>query len=296
MTVVIVEDERMATIVSPDAVVEQLASGCQWTEGPVVLPETGDVLFSDIPNNRICRWSPGSGFAVFREDAEFTNGHTLDLEERVISCSHGNRRIERTERDGSVTPLVAHYQGRRLNSPNDVVVKSDGTIWFTDPPYGIASDHEGHKAESEIGVNNVYRFDVDSGLLTAVTDVVEEPNGLAFSPDEATLYVSDTSAALREDGTGNHHIMAFDVVDGRGLDNPRVFAVIDPGLSDGFRVTRSGVLLTSAADGIHVYGPDGTRWGKVLVPEVVSNCAFGAGHVLYITASTSLYRVQLNES
>ena len=170
------------------------------------------VLCSDIPNNRIMGWSAAGGFSAYRTGVEFTNGHTLDLEGRLVSCSHGNRRIERTEHDGSIVTVVDRYQGRRLNSPNDLVVKSDGTIWFSDPPYGIASDWEGHKADREMRHCYVFRFDPADGSLVAVTDVIEEPNGLAFSPDESLLYVSDTSAAFREDGTGNHHIMCFDVI------------------------------------------------------------------------------------
>jgi gluconolactonase len=287
-------DDRVLEIVAGDARVEQVATGCEWTEGPVWLPE-GAVLFSDIPNNRICRWSEDNGLTVFRDNAEFTNGHMLDLDGRLVSCSHGHRRIERTEPDGTVTSLVTHYQGRRLNSPNDLVIKSDGTIWFTDPPYGIASDREGHAAESEIGCNYVFRLEPDTGALTAVTDTVDEPNGLAFSPDESILYVADTSAALRQDGGGNHHIMAFDVVANRALDNPRVFAVVEPGLADGFRVMADGTVLTSAGDGVHVLAPSGELLGKIRVPEVVSNCCLGGpdGHTLFITASTSLYRIEL---
>jgi gluconolactonase len=288
-----IDDPQLTELVDPEAAVELLASGCTWTEGPVYLPGEDAVLFSDIPNNRICRWSASDGFTVWRGDAEYTNGHTLDPEGRLLSCSHGLRRLERTEHDGSVTELVGSYQGRRLNSPNDLVVAADGAIWFTDPPYGILSDWEGHAAESEIGDHYVFRFDPATGAMVAVTDVVVDPNGLAFSPDESRLYVSDTSVARHSDG--NHHIMVFDVIAGLALANPRVFAVIEPGLADGFRVTSSGWVLTSAGDGIHVYDPDGVRLGRIPVPEVVSNCCFGGpdGHTLFITATTSLYRVRL---
>ena len=192
--------------------------------------------------------------------------------------------------------VVSHYQGRRLNSPNDVVVKRDGSIWFTDPPYGIVSDHEGHQADSELGDCYVFRFDPATGALRIVSDGIEEPNGLAFSPDETVLYVSDTSAALRKDGSGNHHIVAFDVLGGQDLANPRVFADIHPGLADGFRVDVHGFLYTSSADSVQVYAPDGTRIGRIAVPEKVGNLVFGgdAGDELFICASSSLYRIRLN--
>jgi hypothetical protein len=184
--------------------------------------------------------------------------------------------------------VVDRYQGRRLNSPNDVVVKRDGSIWFTDPPYGILSDREGHRADSELGDCYVFRFDPASGALRIVSDWLEEPNGLAFSPDERVLYVSDTSAALRSDGGGHHHIVAFDVVGGQDLANPRVFAVVDPGLADGLRVDVHGFVYTSSADSVQVYHPDGTRIGRIPVPEKVGNLVFGgaAGNELFICAST----------
>jgi gluconolactonase len=192
--------------------------------------------------------------------------------------------------------LVTHYQGRRLNSPNDVVVKRDGTIWFTDPPYGIVSNHEGHQAESELGDNYVFRLDPSSGALDVVSTFVEEPNGLAFSPDESVLYVSDTSAALRTDGGGHHHIVAFDVIAGRTLANPRIFAVVSPGLSDGFRIDTRGWLYTSSTDSVQVYHPDGARLAAIPVPEKVGNLTFGGAQrdELYICATTSLYRIRLN--
>ena len=170
--------------------------------------------------NRVLRWDPDGRVSVFLADAEFENGHTLDHDGSIVACSHGHRRVERLGLDGTLTPIVDRYQGRRFNSPNDVVVKSDGTIWFSDPPYGITSDREGHQADSEIGDCLVFRFDPRTGELDAVTDWVDEPNGLAFSPDETVLYVSDTSAASHDDGGGNHHIAAFDVVDGRAPREP----------------------------------------------------------------------------
>ena len=192
--------------------------------------------------------------------------------------------------------VVSHYQGRRFNSPNDIVVKRDGSLWFTDPPYGIVSDYEGHKAQSELGRCYVFRFDPASASLRIVSDFLEEPNGLAFSPDESVLYVSDTSAALRSDGTGNHHIVAFDVVGGQDLAHPRIFAVVYPGLADGFRVDVNGFIYTSSADSVQVYAPDGSSIGRIAVPEKVGNLCFGGaeGNELFICASTSLYRIRLN--
>jgi gluconolactonase len=289
-----VRDERFLELVPPTARPRRLMTGAAWAEGPVWVPDGDYVLFSDIPNDRLLRWSEQDGGSVALQPAGFMNGHTLDLDGHVICCEHGERRITRLGRDGSTSPIVERYLGRRLNSPNDVVVKDDGTIWFTDPPYGIVSDREGHKAESELGANFVFRFDPATGELTVATDAIEEPNGLAFSPDERLLYVSDTSAALRSGG-GNHHIVAFDVVGGRRLVNPRVFAEITPGLADGFRVDAQGNIFTSAADGIHVFAPDATLIGKILIPETVSNCVFGGRDLarLYITATSSLYVIDL---
>jgi gluconolactonase len=275
-----------------DSVVTRLWTGGVWTEGPVQLAG-GDVLFSDIPNDRVLRWSPDGTTRIELQPAGYANGHTLDREGRVIQCEHGNRRVSRIEPDGTITGLVDRYAGKRLNSPNDVVVRSDGTIWFTDPPYGILSDREGHKAESELGAHYVFRFDPATEELTIVSDHVVDPNGLAFSPDETLLYVSDTSAA-RLDEQGNHHIVVFDVVEHARLADPRVFAVVDPGLSDGFRLDPQGRLYTSSAMGLIVYAPDGAELGRIPIPEVVSNCVFDAtGARLYVTASSSLYAVDL---
>jgi len=297
-------DPRLAEVALGAGTLEHLCGGAIWSEGPVWMKEDGSLLWSDIPNNRLLRWHDDSGFAIWREDAEFTNGHAREHDGALLHCSHGQRAIVRTRFDAQFQPLpdeivVSHYQGRRLNSPNDIVVKSDGSLWFTDPPYGILSDHEGHQAASELGKHYVFRFEPVSGVLRVVSDFALEPNGLAFSPDESLLYVSDTSAATRgdgKDGGGHHHIVAFDVVDGQDLMNPRVFAVITPGLSDGFRVDRHGFVYTSSADSVQVYHPDGTRIGRIAVPEKVGNVTFGgpAGDQLYICASTSLYRIRLN--
>ena len=291
----IVEDPRFEALLRPGAVLHRLATGAYWSEGPVWLPEDGSVLWSDIHNNRVLRWHPDDGASTFLQPSEFENGHTLDHDGSILACSHGHRRLERLGRDGSLTPIVERWQGRRFNSPNDLVVKRDGTIWFTDPPYGIRSDDEGHQADSEIGDCLVFRFDPATGAIDPVTDWVDEPNGLAFSPDESILYVSDTSAAFRTDGAGNRHIVAFDVVDGRTLANPRVFYAMEVGLSDGFRVDTEGNVWTSARDGIHVVAPDGTRLGRIPVPEVTANLVFAGPNRdrLFIAASSSLYRLDV---
>ena len=293
-------DPRFGAIAAPAARLERLATGAVWSEGPVWRPETEELLWSDIPNNRMLVWHAQRGLSVWREPADFSNGHVREADGAILHCSHGQRAVLRTRFDaqGRALPdetVVSHYQGRRLNSPNDVVVRRDGTIWFTDPPYGIASDREGYRADSELGDHYVFRFDPASGALQIVSDLVEEPNGLAFSPDERVLYITDTSAALRTDGGGNHHIMAFDVVGGQALVAPRLLAVVNPGLADGLRVDIHGFIYTSSADSVQVYHPDGTRIGRIPVPEVVGNLCFGgaAGNELFICASSSLYRIVL---
>ena len=293
-------DPRLKPVVQ-GASLERLCTGAVWSEGPVWLHEDDSVLWSDIPNNRMLRWSEADGMTVWREGVEFTNGHTRDAKGDLLHCSHGLRGITRTPmRDGRIsastpdTLVVDSYQGKRLNSPNDLVVKSDGTIWFTDPPYGILSDREGHKAASEQIANHVFCFDPATQSLSAVSDWVREPNGLAFSPDESLLYVSDTSAALS--ASGNHHIVAFDVLAGNRLAFPRVFDVVSPGLPDGFRIDHQGWLYTSSLDSVQIYHPDGVLLGKIQVPEKVGNLCFGGptGNQLYIAASTSLYRINLH--
>jgi gluconolactonase len=295
-------DERLRPVLQ-DAAVERLCTGAAWSEGPVWIAQDQSVLWSDIPNNRILRWSAQDGMRVWASGVEYTNGHTLDRDGSLLHCSHGLRGIYRTplvagwlHGDTPMQCVVDRFAGKRLNSPNDLVVKRDGTLWFTDPPYGILSNHEGHQAESEIGCNHVFRFDPACGHLDSVSDWVDEPNGLAFSPDERLLYVSDTSAALRPAGQGNHHIVVFDVLDGARLDNPRVFAEIEPGLPDGFRIDAQGWLYTSSADSVQIYHPDGTLLGKLPVPEKVGNLCFGGphGNQLFVVATTSLYRITLN--
>jgi gluconolactonase len=290
--VVDIEDERMAAMVRPGTAVEWLGGDAVWSEGPLWLPGDNAVIWSDIPGNRILRWSEATReVSIERTEVEFTNGRTLDLQGRVVACSHGRRAIERTEHDGTTHVLVDRFGAARLNSPNDVIVASDGAIWFTDPPYGIVKPEEGHPGEREYGDHYVFRFDPATGELAPVVLDVEEPNGLAFSPDERLLYVSDTSAALRVDG--NHGIRVYDVIDRRRCKNGRAFATISPGLADGFRVDRHGNVWTSSKDSVQVYAPDGTRLGRVPVPERVGNLCFGGaeGNIVYIAATTGLYRL-----
>jgi gluconolactonase len=287
-------DDRFGRLLKPGARLEKLATGAIWSEGPVYFHEDASVIWSDIPNNRLLRWSEADGMAVWRQPSNFENGHYRDREGRLLSCEHGGRCISRTEPDGRKTILVDRYGGKRLNSPNDLVVKSDGSIWFTDPPYGILSDWEGYKAESELGDNYVFRFDPSTEELTILTDAPVMPNGLAFSPDEKTLYVADTFSDL--DPKVDYHITAFDVVDGRRLENGRGFARIDPGFADGFRIDIEGNLLTSSEDSVQIYASDGTLLGKIMVPEKVGNVTFGGPdkNRLFIAASSSLYSIDMN--
>ncbi len=289
-----VYDNRFLALLRPDLRLEHLCWGSRWTEGPVYFAEDDALLFSDIPGNRIMRWSPRDGLSTFRQPSNFTNGHTRDLQGRLVSCEHGGRRVSRTEADGTVTVLADTYQGNRFNSPNDVVVKSDGTIWFTDPPYGITQPDEGYFGLSEIGGNYVYRLDPASGEVTCVVDDMEKPNGLAFSLDERILYVADS--AVSHDPFGNHHVRAYDVVDGQRLANGRVFCVITPGLPDGFRLDTNGYLYISSWDSIQVYSGAGELLGKIMVPEKIANCTFGGANKdrLFIAASTSIYAITLN--
>ncbi|NRP21780.1 Gluconolactonase [Ensifer adhaerens] len=288
-----VKDPRFTALVFENVHVEKLWSGARWTEGPAYVAAGKYLLFSDIPNDRIMRFDETNGaVSVFETPCGFQNGRTVDPEGRVVACEHGGRRVSRREHDGSITELASSYKGKRLNSPNDVVVRSDGSIWFTDPTYGIDSDYEGHKADSEIGASYVYRIDADGGDLTAVATDFAKPNGLAFSLDEKQLYISDTG--LSHDPAGPHHIRVFDIAEnGRELTNGRVFATCDAGVFDGFRLDCLGNVWASAGDGVHCFAPDGTLLGKIRIPEAVANVEFGGlnRNRLFITATQSLYSV-----
>jgi gluconolactonase len=293
----IVLDERFGPLVNSNARLEKLYEGCRWAEGPAYFPAGRYVIWSDIPNDRMMRYDETTGaVGVFRQPAGYSNGNTVDRQGRLVTCEHGNRRVTRTEHDGSVTVIASHFDGKRLNSPNDVVVRSDDSIWFTDPSYGIDSDYEGHKAESEIGACHVYRVDPRSGEIRIVADDFVRPNGIAFSVDERQLYVVDTGATHVKDGP--RHIRVFDVGEGGALSGGRVFAECTSGLFDGFRFDEAGRIWTSAGDGVHCYDPDGTLIGKIMIPEVVANLVFGGPkrNRLYICGTTSLYSmmVQVN--
>ena len=289
-------DERFRFMTLGNAWLEKLHGGMLWAEGPVYFADGDYLLWSDIPNNRLMQWSEGLGVRVFRHPANNSNGNTRDRQGRLVTCEHGARRVTRTESDGTITVLADRYRGKRLNSPNDVVVKSDGSIWFTDPPYGILSDYEGGKTASELGACYVFRLDPASGDLAIVADDFVKPNGIAFSPDESILYVADTGAS--HDPKGPHHIRAFTVRDGARLSEGRVFAEINPGLADGFRLDSDGNLWTSAGDGVHCFSPSGELLGKIKVPEVVSDVTFGGPkrNRLFITATTSLYAIYVAQA
>jgi gluconolactonase len=282
-------DPVFASYVLPNAPLKRLATGFDWAEGPVWFGDAGCLLFSDIPNNRVLRWTE-EGITPFRQPAHYANGHTRDLQGRLISCEHGLRRVTRTEWDGQITVLADGYSGKRLNSPNDVVVARDGAIWFTDPHYGIITDYEGFRAEEELPCS-VYRLDPDGGIEAVITDMAC-PNGLAFAPDESRLYVADTGRMFSDDP---QHILVFDMVDGRPR-NGRLFHTVGTGCADGIRLDSDGNLWSSAGDGVHCIAPDGHLMGRIPVPEVVSNLCFGgrAKHRLFITATTSLYSIVLN--
>jgi gluconolactonase len=283
-------DPRFDRFVMFNAPVKKLATGFDWVEGPVWFGDAGCLLFSDIPNDRILRYTPGVGVSTYRSPSNYANGHTRDRQGRLVSCEHGLRRVTRTEHDGRITVLAESYQGKRLNSPNDVIVASDGAVWFSDPHYGIASNYEGYQAEQELPCN-VYRLD-PSGALEAVITDMNCPNGLCFSPDERLLYVADTGRV----GQGDRpHIRVYEIEAGRPV-RGREFHAISPGAADGMRVDSEGNLWSSAGDGVHCIAPDGTMLGRILVPEIVSNLCFGGRdkHVLYITATTSLYALALS--
>lgn len=284
-------DPRFNACLIGHARIERLWSGARWLEGPVWFAAGRYLLMSDIPNNRILRYDDTDGsMSVFRQPSNNSNGHTVDRQGRLVSCEHLGRRVTRTEHDGSITVVIDRYKGIRLNSPNDVVVKSDGSIWFTDPSYGILYDYEGGRAESEIGACNVYRVDGASGEITIVAEDFEKPNGLAFSPDEKFLYIADTG--ISHNPKGPKHIRKFAVkADGKSLGVSSVFAECTAGLFDGFRLDEAGRIWTSAGDGVHCYDPDGTLIGKLVIPELVANVCFGSAKLnrLFICGTTSLY-------
>ncbi|MFM2355311.1 MAG: hypothetical protein RLZZ528_1047 [Pseudomonadota bacterium] len=284
-----VHDPVFATYVLGNAPLKRLATGFDWVEGPVWFGDMGCLLFSDIPSNRILRLDD-QGVSTFRAPSNYSNGHTRDHQGRLVSCEHGTRRVTRTEHDGTITVIADGYDGKPLNSPNDVVVARDGSIWFSDPHYGIGTDYEGYRAAQELPCS-VYRVSPGGGIEAVITDMAC-PNGLAFSPDESRLYVADTGRMFTSD---RQYIRVFDIEAGRPV-RGRDFHEIAPGCADGMRVDSDGNLWSSAGDGVHCLAPDGRLLGRILVPERVSNLCFGgrAKHRLFITATTSVYSVILN--
>jgi gluconolactonase len=288
-------DPRFRSFVLPNAPLTKLGEGFGWLEGPVWFADLNCLLVSDVPNDRILRWTEDGGVSVFRQPSGFANGHYRDPQGRLIGCSHRNRCITRTEIDGTITVLADRYEGKRLNAPNDVVCKSDGTIWFSDPHYGINTDYEGGKQTAELPPM-LYRFDPRDGSLRVMADDFVGPNGLAFSPDESLLYVAETGDQF--DDNAARHIRVFDVRDdGTRLTGGRIFHVISPGYADGFRVDEDGNLWSSAGDGVHCIAPDGTPLGVIRVPFTVSNLVFGgrARSRLFICASHTLYTIYTNQ-
>ena len=288
-SVQIINHKRFRPYVVGTAQVEKLHTGMRWGEGPVWFADTQTLLFSDIPNDRILRWNEGAGVSVFRMPSNHANGNTRDRQGRLLTCESGGRRVTRTEPDGTITVVAGTYQGKRLNSPNDIVVSNDGAIWFTDPDYGILSDYTGDKAESELGACNVFRVDPQTGATSIATGDLVKPNGIAFSPEERILYIADSGGSHVENGP--HHIVAYDVSDEGRLSHRRIHAEISPGIPDGFRVDAEGNIWTSAQDGVHCIAPDGALIGKILLPEHVANLTFGGRkrNRLFITAASSLY-------
>jgi gluconolactonase len=292
---VITLDPRFERIRPPfNASVERLYTGCRWAEGPVWFGDGRFVLWSDIPNNRILKWEEETGaVSVFRKPSNNSNGNTRDRQGRLVTCEHGARQVTRTEHDGTITVLCNRYDRKPLNSPNDVVVKSDGSIWFTDPTYGIDDDIFGRRATSEIGAQYVYRVD-PSGAIAVVADDFVQPNGLAFSPDEKRIYIVDTGKTHKKD-MASFHMRVFDLAPDGKLKNGRIFAECRPGAFDGFRVDEAENIWTSAGDGVHCIHRDGTLLGKIKMPEGPANLTFGAPGLnrLYIAAKTSLYSVDV---
>jgi gluconolactonase len=275
--------------------VEKLWSGCRWAEGPAWFGGGRYLVWSDIPNDRMLRWDETDGsVSVFRQPSMNANGHTVDRQGRLVSCEHRARCVSRTEHDGRRVVVASHFEGRRFNSPNDVVVKSDGSIWFSDPSYGIDSDYEGDAAENEMGAQRVYRIAPETGAVSVVASDFVQPNGLAFSPDESLLYIVDTGATHVADGP--RHVRRFRVGGDGALSGGEVFAECPKGLYDGLRVDVHGNLWLSAGEGVDCHAPDGTLLGRIRIPESVANVCFGGQkrNRLFICATSSLYSVYLN--
>lgn len=275
---------EFSRLFAPETALERLATGFRFVEGPAWLGQ-GDsamLVFSDIPSNRIHTWRPGQAIGIFREPSNGANGNTVDPQGRLVTCEHTSRRVTRTESDGTITVLADQFEGKRLNSPNDVVVKSDGAVYFTDPPYGLTDQNK-----KELPGHYVFRLDPVTGAMRIVADDLAMPNGLCFSPDEKLLYIADSGQP--------HHVRVYDVQSDGSLANGRIFCTIDPGVPDGIRVDPAGRLFSTAADGVHIYSSDGSLIGKILVPQTTTNVCFGGPdrRTLFVTACRSLYGIQL---
>lgn len=293
MSIYETRDPRFRALIQPSARLDHLGTGLRWAEGPVWFPAHQALYLSDIPSDRMMRWTEGAGLSVFRAPAGYTNGHARDREGRLVSCSHGLRAVMRTEHDGSVTTLAQAHAGGRLNSPNDLVVSRDGAVWFTDPTYGILSDYEGYEAAPEQDSTAVYRIPPGGGAPQRVATGFVQPNGLAFSPDESLLYVAESGSS--HDPAVPALVRVFEVR-GEALGPGRDFAVLEGGIPDGLRVDAKGHVWCSGGPAVHVLHPDGTLLGKIHVPEGVANLCFGGprGNRLFIAATTSLYAVHVN--
>jgi len=286
-------DPRFRQYVVGNALLEKLGEGYRWAEGPVWFGDMNALVFSDVPSDRMLVWSELGGVRVFRQPSGYANGNTRDRQGRLVTCSHLARAVQRTEHDGEIRVLVDAFQGRRLNSPNDVVVKSDDTVWFSDPNYGIAGDYQGARATQELPCN-VYRFDPHTGDLRVASDAFQAPNGLAFGPGERVLYVAETGDPS---GSPRPHIKVFDVSDdGAHLENGRVLHEFEGGNADGLRCDEDGNLWCGSADGVACIASDGTLLGRIRVGSVVANVAFGGPrrNRLFICAAQSLYAVYVN--
>jgi len=288
-----IHDPRFRRYVLDNAGLEEIAAGFRWVEGPVWMGDWNCLLFQDLPRNRTMRWSEAEGLSIYRAPSDYGNGQTRDREGRLIACSHHGRCLYRTEHDGRVTRLIDRHAGKRLNAPNDVIVKSDGTIWFTDPLYGISNDYEGGRQESE-QPPALYRFDPATGDIRVAAGDFDGPNGLAFSPDERRLYVSETGDQSRPDP--RQYISVFDVGADGTLNGGDIFHKIAPGYCDGMKVDEDGNVWSSAADGVHCLSPEGRLLGKVRVPYRVSNLTWGGVHRnrLFIAASQRVFAIFLN--
>lgn len=259
-----------------------IAEGLRFTEGPAWWPAAGGLIFSDIPADTMYLWTQAAGSRVWRQPSRHANGNTVDLDGNLLTCEHGSRTVTRTMPDGRVDTLVVAYQGRKLNSPNDIVVKRDGTIWFTDPPYGIQPEM------SEQPANFVFRLDPGASEPVAVADDFSRPNGICFSPDERWLYIADSDKAI-------HHVRRFRVASDNTLSGGEVFCRVEPGVPDGMRVDADGRLYSTAGDGVHVFDPSGKLLGRIHTPQTAANCTFGGhdGRTLFITATSQVWAVPL---